>query len=112
MLSHLRTKEATIYHGADAYRKNGIGCVSKINRRYTQERQTLNEMCKKDGDEFIRRTREVNAALEERGNSRDEAILRLEETTARRRHLFQQATTSLRTLHGRLMNGKLADYKD
>ncbi|KAH6958185.1 hypothetical protein DER45DRAFT_537540 [Fusarium avenaceum] len=105
MLSHLRTKEATIYRGADAYRKNGISCVGKIDRRYTQERQTLSEVCKKDGDKFIRRTREVNAALEQHGKSRDEAILRLEETTARRRHLFQQATTSLRALHGRLMNG-------
>lgn len=112
MLSHLRAKETTIYRGADAYRKNGIDCVSKINRRYTQEMQMLNETCKTDGDKFIRRTREVNAAVEERGNSREEAILRLEETTARRRHLFQQATTSLRTLHGRLMNGKLADYED
>ncbi|KAM0274479.1 hypothetical protein ACHAPA_000579 [Fusarium lateritium] len=112
MLSHLRTKEATIYRGADAYRKNGIDCVGKINRRYTQERQTLNEMCKKDGDKFIRRTREVSAVLEKRGNSRDEAILQLEETTARRRHLFQQATTSLRALHGRLMNGNMADYED
>ncbi|KAM0242073.1 hypothetical protein ACHAP5_007471 [Fusarium lateritium] len=112
MLSHLRTKEATIYRGADAYRKNGIDCVGKINRRYTQERQTLNEMCKKDGDRFIRRTREVSAVLEKRGNSRDEAILQLEEMAARRRHLFQQATTSLRALHGRLMNGNMADYED
>jgi hypothetical protein len=54
----------------------------------------------------------VNAALEDRGKSRDEAILRMEETTARRGHLFQQATTSLRALHGRLMNGKLTDYED
>jgi hypothetical protein len=52
MLSHLQTKETTIYRGGDAYRKNGIDCVSKINRRYTQERQTLNEICKKDGDSF------------------------------------------------------------
>lgn len=105
MLSHLQTKEVTVYRGADAYRKNGISCVGKIDRRYTQERQTLSEVCKKDGDKFVRRVREVNAALEQHGKSRDEAIIRLEETTARRRHLFQQATTSLRALHGRLMNG-------
>ncbi|KAG5658568.1 hypothetical protein KAF25_010749 [Fusarium avenaceum] len=93
MLSHLRTKEATIYRGADAYRKNGISCVGKIDRRYTQERQTLSEVSKKDGDKFVRRTREVNAALEQHGKSRDEAILRLEETTARRRSSSSADTT-------------------
>ncbi|KAM0563192.1 hypothetical protein ACHAPJ_000908 [Fusarium lateritium] len=103
MLGHLRTKEVTTYRGADAYRKNGISCVDKIERKYTQEREALVNTCKKDGDRFVRSVREAKAALDNRGKSRDETMQQLEETTARRRHLFQQAATSLRALHGRLM---------
>ncbi|KAH7167972.1 hypothetical protein DER46DRAFT_625640 [Fusarium sp. MPI-SDFR-AT-0072] len=112
MLDHLQAKEATIYRGADAYRKNGINCVDKIERRYIQERQALNETWKKDSDRFLRGTRAAKAAINERGKIREQAMQQLNETAARRRHLFQQATTSLRALHGRLMEGKLADYED
>lgn len=112
MLGHLQAKEATIYRGADAYRKNGINCVDKIERRYIQERQALNETWKKDSDRFLRGTRAAKAAIDERGKIREKAMQQLNETVARRRHLFQQATTSLRALHGRLMKGKLADYED
>ncbi|ENH63284.1 hypothetical protein FOC1_g10009179, partial [Fusarium oxysporum f. sp. cubense race 1] len=112
MLGHLQAKEATIYRGADAYRKNGINCVDKIERRYIQERQALNETWKKDSDRFLRGTRAAKAAIDERGKIREKAMQQLNETAARRRHLFQQATTSLRALHGRLMKGKLADYED
>ncbi|KAF9765302.1 hypothetical protein IL306_002389 [Fusarium sp. DS 682] len=112
MLGHLEAKEAVVYRGADAYRKNGINCVEKIERRYMQERQALNETWKKDSDRFIRRTRAAKAALDERGKVRETEMQRLEETAARRHHLFEQATTSLRALHGRLMKRKLADYED
>ncbi|EXL81514.1 hypothetical protein FOPG_05219 [Fusarium oxysporum f. sp. conglutinans race 2 54008] len=112
MLGHLQAKEATIYRGADAYRKNGINCVDKIERRYIQERQALNETWKKDSDRFLRGTRAAKAAIDERGKIREKAMQQLNETAARRRHLFQQATTSLRALHRRLMKGKLADYED
>ncbi|KAF5025618.1 hypothetical protein F66182_2224 [Fusarium sp. NRRL 66182] len=87
MLSHLRTKEAFVYAGADAYRKNGIECVGTIERKYAYEREALAYKCKKDGDR----------------KTRDDATRQLEETIARRRHLFQQATTNLRALHGQLM---------
>ncbi|RKK18649.1 hypothetical protein BFJ65_g8946 [Fusarium oxysporum f. sp. cepae] len=112
MLGHLQAKEATIYRGADAYRKNGINCVDKIERRYIQEKQALSKTWKKDSDRFLRGTRAAKAAIDERGKIREKAMQQLNETAARRRHLFQQATTSLRALHGRLMKGKLADYED
>ncbi|CVK99444.1 uncharacterized protein FMAN_02285 [Fusarium mangiferae] len=112
MLDHLQAKEATIYRGADAYRKNGINCVEKIERRYMQERQALNETWKKDSDRFLRGTRATKAAIDERGKIREKAMQQLNETAARRRHLFEQATTSLRALHGRLMQGNVADYED
>ncbi|KAF4954872.1 hypothetical protein FGADI_4974 [Fusarium gaditjirri] len=111
MLGHLQAKEATIYSGADAYRKNGINCVDKIERRYMQERQALNETWKKDSDRFLRGTRAAKAVIDERAKIREKAMQQLNETTARRRHLFQQATISLRALHGRLMKGELADYE-
>ncbi|KLO88537.1 uncharacterized protein LW93_3906 [Fusarium fujikuroi] len=112
MLDHLQAKEATIYHGADAYRKNGINCVEKIERRYMQERQALNETWKKDSDRFLRGTRAAKAQIDERGKIREKAMQQLNETASRRRHLFEQATTSLRALHGRLMQGNAADYKN
>ncbi|KAF5554762.1 hypothetical protein FPHYL_8384 [Fusarium phyllophilum] len=112
LLDHLQAKEATIYRGADAYRKNGINCVDKIERRYMQERQALNETWKKDSDRFLRGTRAAKAAIDERGKIRETAMQQLNETAARRRHLFEQATTSLRALHGRLMQGNVADYED
>ncbi|KAF5625113.1 hypothetical protein F25303_11448 [Fusarium sp. NRRL 25303] len=112
MLDHLQAKEATIYRGADAYRKNGINCVEKIERRYMQERQALNETWKKDSDRFLRGMRATKAAIDERGKIREKAMQQLNETAARRRHLFEQATTSLRALHGRLMQGNVADYED
>ncbi|KAF4490515.1 hypothetical protein FAGAP_10695 [Fusarium agapanthi] len=112
MLDHLQANEATIYRGADAYRKNGINCVDKIERRYMQERQALNETWKKDSDRFLRGTRAAKAAIDERGKIREKAMQQLNETAAKRRHLFEQATTSLRALHGRLMQGNLAGYED
>ncbi|KAF5587442.1 hypothetical protein FPANT_6895 [Fusarium pseudoanthophilum] len=112
MLDHLQAKEASIYRGADAYRKNGINCVDKIERRYMQERQALNETWKKDSDRFLRGTRAAKAAIDERGKIREKAMQQLNETAAKRRHLFEQATTSLRALHGRLMQGNLADYEN
>ncbi|KAF4445924.1 hypothetical protein F53441_10395 [Fusarium austroafricanum] len=112
MIGHLRNKEAIIYRGADAYRKNSINCVDKIERRYEQEKQALHETWKKDGDRFVRGTRVAKSTLEERGKTREKAKQQVEETAARRRYLFQQATTSLRALHGRLMKRKLADYED
>ncbi|RBA17338.1 hypothetical protein FPRO05_02062 [Fusarium proliferatum] len=112
MLDHLQAKEATIYRGADAYRKNGINCVEKIERRYMQERQALNETWKKDSDRFLRGTRAAKAQIDERGKIREKAMQQLNETAARRRHLFEQATTSLRALHGRLMQGNVADYEN
>ncbi|KAF4416108.1 hypothetical protein FACUT_12869 [Fusarium acutatum] len=112
MLDHLQAKEATIYHGADAYRKNGINCVDKIERRFKHEKQALNETWKKDSDRFLRGTRAAKAAIDERGKIREKAMQQLNETAARRRHMFEQARTSLRALHGRLMQGNLADYED
>lgn len=112
MLDHLQAKEASIYRGADAYRKNGINCVDKIERRYMQERQALNETWKMDGDRFLQGTRAAKAAIDERGKIREKAMQQLNETAARRRHLFEQATTSLRALHGRLMQRNLADYEN
>ncbi|KAF5684471.1 hypothetical protein FDENT_6702 [Fusarium denticulatum] len=112
MLDHLQAKEAAIYRGADAYRKNGINCVDKIERRYMHERQALNETWKKDGDRFLRGTRAAKAAIDERAKIREKAMQQLNERAARRRHLFEQATTSLRALHGRLMQGNLADYEN
>ncbi|KAF5624922.1 hypothetical protein F52700_9297 [Fusarium sp. NRRL 52700] len=113
MLDHLQAKEATIYRGADAYRKNGINCVDKIERRYMQERQALSETWKKDGDRFLRGTRAAKAAIDERGKIREKTMQQLNETAARRHHLFEQATTNLRALHGRLMKeAVIADYED
>jgi uncharacterized coiled-coil protein SlyX len=102
MFDHLRTKEATIYRGANAYRKNGIESVGKIERRYVQERQQLRETWKKDAGRFVHGSRSVRATFDKRGKAQEEARQKLEETLARRRHLFQKATTSLRALHGRL----------
>ncbi|GKU17617.1 unnamed protein product [Fusarium langsethiae] len=102
LVGHLQTKEATIYRGADAYRKNGIASVGKIERRYIYERQQLRETWMKDAERYVRRSRSIQATLDKRGESREEARHKLEETLARRRHLFQKATTSLRALHGRL----------
>jgi hypothetical protein len=56
----------------------------------------------KDAERYVRRSRSIQATLDKRGESREEARHKLEETLARRRHLFQKATTSLRALHGRL----------
>ncbi|QPC78363.1 hypothetical protein HYE68_009115 [Fusarium pseudograminearum] len=102
LLGHLQTKEATIYQGADAYRKNGIDSVKKIKQRYLHEKQQLGERWKKDADRFVRGSRSIKAALDKRGKAQEDARHKLEETLARRRHLFQKATTSLRALHGRL----------
>ncbi|KAF5006374.1 hypothetical protein FDECE_7248 [Fusarium decemcellulare] len=109
MLSHLHTKEATVSRGADAYRNNGIDCVDKIERNYGKERRTLADACKKDGDRFAQRVREARGALEDQAKAREEAMQRLEETAAKRRQLYQQTTTSLRALHGRLLKNKLAE---
>ncbi|KAI6757821.1 hypothetical protein HG531_003646 [Fusarium graminearum] len=102
LLGHLQTREATIYEGADAYRKNGIDSVEKIKRRYLHEKKQLGETWKKDAERFVRGSRSIKAALDKRGKAQEEARHKLEETLARRRHLFQKATTSLRALHGRL----------
>ncbi|KAM0492926.1 hypothetical protein ACHAP8_009590 [Fusarium lateritium] len=112
LVGHLQTKEATIYRGADAYRKNGIDSVEKIQRRYTNERQQLKERWKKDTERFVRGSRSITATVDKRGKSRQEAGHKLEETLARRRHLFERATTSLRGLHGRLMERRDEEYQD
>ncbi|RSM05346.1 hypothetical protein CEP52_006313 [Fusarium oligoseptatum] len=106
MLSHLATKEATVYRGADAYRKSGIDCMDKIEQRYSQERNALAEACKKDGDRFARRVREAREAVEDGEKARGKAMHQLEQATAKRRQLYQQASTSLRALHGRLLKRK------
>jgi hypothetical protein len=112
LVGHLQTKEATIYRGADAYRKNGIDSVEKIERRYTNERQQLKETWKKDAERFVRGSRSITATLDKRGKSRQEAGHKLEETLARRRHLFERATTSLRALHGRLTKHRDEENED
>ncbi|CEI68380.1 unnamed protein product [Fusarium venenatum] len=112
LVGHLQTKEATIYRGADAYRKNGIGSVEKIKRRYTNERQQLKEIWKTDTERFVRGSRSITATVDKRGKSRQEAGHKLEETLARRRHLFERATTSLRDLHGRLMERRYEENED
>ncbi|RMJ11698.1 hypothetical protein CDV36_008653 [Fusarium kuroshium] len=106
MLSHLATKEATVYRGADAYRKSGIDCMDKIEQRYSQERNALAEACKKDGDRFARRVRSAREAVEDGEKARGKAMHQLEQATAKRRQLYQQASTSLRALHGRLLKRK------
>ncbi|KAF4975724.1 hypothetical protein FZEAL_7527 [Fusarium zealandicum] len=112
ILSHLRTKEVTVFRGADAYRKSGIHCVDKIEQKYGQERRALADACKKDGDKFARRVREARGALEDHEKVREEAIQRLEETAAKRQQLYQQATANLRGLHGRLLKRKVAEDRE
>ncbi|KAM0432953.1 hypothetical protein ACHAPT_004658 [Fusarium lateritium] len=112
MLSHLATKEATVYYGADAYRKNGIDCVDKIERKYSQERSALADVCKKDGDRFARRVREARDAVEDGGKARDEALHQLEQAASKRRQLYQDASTGLRALHGRLLKRKRVEDED
>ncbi|RGP77523.1 hypothetical protein FLONG3_4308 [Fusarium longipes] len=102
MLDHLQSKEAAIHQGADAYRKNAIDSVRKIERRYEHEKQQLMETWKKDAERFVRGSRSIQATLDKRGQSLEEARNKLQDTMAKRRHMFQKATTSLRALHGRL----------
>lgn len=109
MLGHLQAKEALIYRGADAYRKNGIDCVRKIERRYTQERQQLSETWKKDANKFVRGIRSVKVTLDKHGKSREEARRKLQEAQARRHHLFEKATTNLRALHRRLIKHEIEE---
>ncbi|KAL2691471.1 hypothetical protein Neosp_001856 [[Neocosmospora] mangrovei] len=109
MLSHLATKEATIYRGADAYRKSGIDCVDKIERKYSQERNALADGCKKDGDRFARRVREARETVEDGEKARGKAMHQLEQAATKRRQLYQQASTGLRALHGRLLKRKMED---
>ncbi|RSL71955.1 hypothetical protein CEP54_001141 [Fusarium duplospermum] len=109
MLSHLATKEATVYRGADAYRKSGIDCVDKIERKYSQERTALADACKKDGDRFARRVREAREAVEDGEKARGKAMHQLEQAAAKRRQLYQQASTGLRALQGRILKGKMVE---
>ncbi|KAI8723234.1 hypothetical protein NCS52_00178800 [Fusarium sp. LHS14.1] len=109
MLSHLATKEATIYRGADAYRKSGIDCVDKIERKYSQERNALADGCKKDGDRFARRVREARETVEDGEKAREKTMHQLEQAATKRRQLYQQASTGLRALHGRLLKRKMVD---
>ncbi|KAI8689678.1 hypothetical protein LRP88_14029 [Fusarium phalaenopsidis] len=109
MLSHLATKEATIYRGADAYRKSGIDCVDKMERRYSQERNALADACKKDGDRFARRVREARETVEDGEKARGKAMHQLEQAATKRRQLYQQASTGLRALHGRLLKRKMVE---
>ncbi|KAJ4209842.1 hypothetical protein NW767_000119 [Fusarium falciforme] len=109
MLSHLATKEATIYRGADAYRKSGIDCVDKMERRYSQERTALADACKKDGDRFARRVREARETVEDGEKARGKAMHQLEQAATKRRQLYQQASTGLRALHGRLLKRKMVE---
>ncbi|KAJ4226456.1 hypothetical protein NW759_005042 [Fusarium solani] len=109
MLSHLATKQATIYRGADAYRKSGIDCVDKMERRYSQERNALADACKKDGDRFARRVREARETVEDGEKARGKAMHQLEQAATKRRQLYQQASTGLRALHGRLLKRKMAE---
>ncbi|KAJ4326991.1 hypothetical protein N0V84_002604 [Fusarium piperis] len=109
MLSHLATKEATVYRGADAYRKSGIDCVDKIERKYSQERNALADTCKKDGDRFARRVREAREVVEDGGQARGKAMHQLQQAATKRRQLYQQASTSMRALHGRLLKRKAVE---
>jgi hypothetical protein len=102
MLRRLQTKEDTIYRAADAYQKNAIDCAKKIERRYEQEKQLLSKTWKKDSDRFIHGSRSARAALGKQRKLREEATRKMQETVARRQHLFQKAITSLHALHGQL----------
>ncbi|CAG7563889.1 unnamed protein product [Fusarium equiseti] len=106
MLRRLQTKENTIYRTADAYQKNSIDCVGKLERKYEQERHLLSKTWKQDGDRFIRDSRSARAALEEQRKLREEATRKMQETVARRQHLFRKAITSLHAL------GQLTEDED
>ncbi|UPK96852.1 hypothetical protein LCI18_007787 [Fusarium solani-melongenae] len=109
LLSHLATKEATIYRGADAHRKSGIDCVDKMERMYSQERNALADACKKDGDRFARRVREARETVEDGEKARGKAMHQLEQAAIKQRQLYQQASTGLRALHGRLLKRKMVE---
>ena len=69
-----------------------------LERKYEQEKQLLSKTWKQDGDRFIRDSRSARAAVEKQRGLREEATHKMQETVARRQHLFQKAITSLHAL--------------
>jgi len=112
MLRRLQTKEDIIYRTAEAYQKNSIDCVGKIERKYEQEKQLLSKTWKQDGHLFTRDSRSARAALEKQRKLRKEATRKMQETVARRQHLFQKAITSLHALRGQLTDRQAEEDED
>ncbi|CAM1511796.1 Fc.00g093090.m01.CDS01 [Cosmosporella sp. VM-42] len=106
MMSHLQTKEKTVYQTAEAYRKKGLDCVTKIENKYNQERKVLAETSRKDSDQFVRGLQKARAAIGDNEQKRQVIANHVVESLAARRLLYQRATTSLRSLHRRLLEGK------
>lgn len=109
MLNHLKTKEETIYRGTKTYHKSGLQCVEKIERKYNQEKRVLTDTWKKDGLSFLEKLQRARHGVETNGKKREDLMGRLEENTASRQLLYRRATRSLRVLHSRLLDGKLAE---
>ncbi|KAI5463683.1 hypothetical protein BGZ63DRAFT_423008 [Mariannaea sp. PMI_226] len=103
MLRHLKTKEETVYRSARTYAKSGLDCVEKIEQKRSREQHVLAETWRSDGDKFIQILDGVRREVHTTGRKREEELKRLEEKNAARRMLFQKAKTSLRALHGRLL---------
>ena len=106
MMNHLQSKEGTIHRTAEAYRKNVLGCVEKIENKYFQERKILAETSFKDSDQFVQGLQKAKAAIAYNEKKRQDTANQAVESLATRRLLYQRATTSLRSLHRRLLEGK------
>lgn len=83
--------------------------MDKIERKYSRERNALADACKKDGDRFARRVHEAREAVEGGEQARGKAMHQLAQAATERRQLYQQASTGLRALHGRLLKRKVME---
>lgn len=104
-MNHLQSKEEMTYRVADAYHENTGVCVDKIARKHEEEKGALLEINRLSAIKFSRNLQRVRAALEESEQKRDAGVDLMKQLSTSRRTLFQRATTEMRALHRRLLEG-------
>lgn len=106
MVGHLRSKEAAIFKGAEAYRENGEGCLERIDHRFIKERRELVDRCKKDTRLFSRKAMRLMGVMsggEFDEAERETAMQRHSERLAERQRLYERASASMQSLCNRLL---------
>lgn len=102
-MDNLASKESAIQNVSTVYRTGTLDSIGQIQGRFFAERDVLLRKCDDDRHQFGHTVRVARDAIHSSSQKRRMAVEELEETLARRRLLYGNASTSLQGLHRELL---------